>query len=131
MLAACVPYAGFCILLKPVVLKIFTTRAPGAQAATCSPADVVRPMESPESPGAIGFVASSNTLPVRSPAAANAACAAPYGVARTTTSASRTASPTEPAPIIAIFMVGPPHDRSSVVGGPAADPPAKREPPQP
>src|SRR5262245_7691199 len=91
----------------PIVLKALTTLAPGTQAATCSPAEVVCPMTSPERSGWRGFVASTRTLPRREPAAVSASLAAGHGVARTTTSVGATASRTVAA------RTRPPADRTT------------------
>src|SRR5436305_13238615 len=85
------------MLSAPVVLKILTTRAPGAQPATCSPAEVSGPTESPERSGVSGFVQSRSTLPARPPAdvmAETASFAAPQGTVSATASPQAAASAT-------------------------------------
>src|SRR5689334_14548704 len=114
------------MLLKPVVLKIFTTFAPRAHCCTRSPPEPCA-WSSPARFGSSGLVASSTTLRSRLPHAAIACPVAGQGVARTTTSphcaASRfdsrlpkrtscpaffhpvsSARPTFPAPMIAMRM---------------------------
>src|SRR5712692_9069286 len=82
------------MLLAPVVLSVLKTKAPGAQLATCSPAEVLKPRTNckPSGPMPNGFVQSITILPVRLPRLLIAASAADHGVAITTTSASLTAS---------------------------------------
>src|SRR5437867_9382481 len=92
--ALCEPNFGSAMFFAPVVLNALTTRAPVAQAATCSPAEVVWPRtkRNPSGPIVNGFVASIRIFPLRLPAACSALCAPSQGVARTTTEASFTAS---------------------------------------
>src|SRR5579863_9173027 len=80
------------MLSKPVLLKIFTTRAPGATFAICSPCDVLRPRVRPERSGFSGLVQSSRILPARSPALRNTSSAVFAGTVSTTTSANAMAS---------------------------------------
>lgn len=68
MLARCVPNRGSAMWTAPIVLHAFMTLAPGIQPATCSPADVECTRTRPERSGLSGFVASTTTLPRRSPA---------------------------------------------------------------
>src|SRR5438552_8519924 len=93
--ALCEPNFGSAMLFAPVVLNALTTRAPVAQDATCSPAEVVWPRtrRNPSDLMANGFVASIRIFPFRLPAACSALCAPSQGVASTTTEASFTASP--------------------------------------
>src|SRR5262249_12210643 len=82
------------MLPAPVVLSALKTAAPGAQFATCSPAEVLKPRTSckPSLPMPSGFVQSITILPARLPRLLIAASVADQGVAITTTSASLTAS---------------------------------------
>src|SRR5262249_619130 len=82
------------MLPAPVVLSALKTGAPGAQFATCSPAEVLKPRTSckPSLPMPNGFVQSITILPARLPRLLIAASVADQGVAITTTSASLTAS---------------------------------------
>src|ERR1022692_3795881 len=69
------------MMLKPTVLKAFTTLAPWAQAATCSAPEVVVPYSRPARLGKSGLVASMSTLPDRSPNPSTTVLAAGQGVA--------------------------------------------------
>lgn len=80
------------IFFAPVVFNALTTRAPGAQFATCSPPDVVWPIAKPRKPGARGLVQSMRIFPDRFPATYSASCVAAHGVARRTPAAVATAS---------------------------------------
>src|SRR5689334_6213936 len=91
------PRFGSAMMLKPMVLNALTTRAPGAQAATCSPPELLASTESPERSGNRGLVASIKILPLRLPADSRAARVVDHGVARTTTSLFAAASATEAA----------------------------------
>src|SRR5262245_33670248 len=86
--------AALAILPAPVVLSVLKTDAPGAQLATCSPAEVLKPRTSckPSLPMPSGFVQSIMILPARLPRLLIAASVADQGVAITTTSVSLTAS---------------------------------------
>src|SRR5271166_1940660 len=84
------PYLGSCMLPNPVVLKAFTTRAPFARAATCSPPDELKPSSS-VSPGPNGLVQSIRTLFFQSRICPRTCGTAPHGTARATTSAFSTA----------------------------------------
>src|SRR5262249_52645909 len=86
--------APLAILPAPVVLSVLKTKAPGAQSATCSPAEVSKPRTSckPSLPMPNGFMQSITVLPARLPRLLTAASAADQGVAITTTSAALTAS---------------------------------------
>src|SRR6516165_10336737 len=86
--------AALAILPAPVVLSVLKTKAPGAQFATCSPAEVLKPRTSckPSGPMPNGFMQSITILPARLPRLLIAASAADQGVAITTTSACLMAS---------------------------------------
>src|SRR5207249_11816848 len=76
-----------------VVLRDLKTKAPGAQLATCSPAEVANPRTScrPSGPIPNGLVQSITILP-RLPRLLTAASVAGHGVAIATISAPSTAS---------------------------------------
>src|SRR5262245_49555162 len=80
------------MLPYPVVLKILTTCAPAAHAATRSAPDAVWPTVRPERSGSSGLVQSSRIFPPRSPALRRASSAAGHGTVSATTSARVTAS---------------------------------------
>src|SRR5215472_15945745 len=82
------------MLPAPVVLSVLKTDAPGAQFATCSPAEVLKPTTSckPSGPMPSGFMQSITILPARLPRLLIAASAADQGVVITTTSACLMAS---------------------------------------
>ncbi len=84
------------MLPKPVVLKIFTTRAPAAHFATSSPPDVVVPTSRPSRPGRNGLVTSSKIFPLRL-SEGSTVLAASQGRALTITSAKTAASAAEAA----------------------------------
>src|SRR5436305_9320425 len=122
------------MLLAPVVLKILTTRACGAQEATCSAAEVSNPWVSPERFGASGLVQSKTILPARPPALFTASWVAPQGVARTTTSAPAAASATDaalaPVSSTSFFTLGSEASRTpNVTSCPARAQPRPRAPP--
>src|SRR5262245_1227569 len=82
------------MLLAPVVLSDLNTNAPGAQLATCSPAEVSKPSTScsPSGPMPKRLVQPITILPARLPRPLTAASVADHGVAITTTSAALAAS---------------------------------------
>src|ERR1700730_18546928 len=86
--------AALAILLAPVVLRVLKTKAPGAQVATCSPAEVPKPRTSckPSGPIPKGLVQSITILLLRLPRPLTAASVADQGVAITTITASLAAS---------------------------------------
>jgi hypothetical protein len=79
------------ITSRPMLLNAFTTRAPGAQRATCSAPESVVPCVS-TMPGPMGFVASIRIFAPRSPAARNVDSAPAQAVVSTSTSARAAAS---------------------------------------
>src|SRR5580704_14669069 len=83
--------------LNPIELNAFTTRAPDAQEATCSPPEVFMPMDKADRSGRSGLVASMRTLPDKSPAPFTVCSVAGHGVESTSTSLARTVSATVPA----------------------------------
>src|SRR5579862_381656 len=85
------------MILKPTVLKAFTTFAPDAHCAAISPAEVEVPTSSPVKSGRKGLSASIRILPVRLPAPARESLAAGHGVASSITSHLPAASATLPA----------------------------------
>src|SRR6476469_9306692 len=82
--------AALAMLFAPVVLSVLKTRAPGAQLATCSPAEVLKPKTScrPSGPMPKGLVQSMTTLLARLPRPLTVASVADQGVVITTMSAS-------------------------------------------
>src|SRR5260370_25031655 len=84
MLSASEPYFGLVMLLNPVVLKIFTTRAPPAHFATCSaPEGLLWGSPCGE---LIGLVQSRRILPASFPALRIASSIAAQGTVKATTS---------------------------------------------
>ena len=82
------------ILLKPVVLNVLNTAAPGAHCAISSPPEMLWPTTkpSPSAPMPSGFVQSMTRRPDKSPRPRTAASVAGQGVARTIASASAAAT---------------------------------------
>src|SRR5262249_46292290 len=81
----------------PVWLNALNTLAPGAQPATCSPAEVVRPISRPASAGLSGFVQSMTVFPESDPQLCKTSRAADHGTANTIASAPCAASLTPAA----------------------------------